>query len=168
MRYKAVLFDGYGTLFEDAMVPLEELCRRVIRRHGLDLEPMAFLEAWDRHFFPLIRGDFLTLRQADTVSLEILFRELGIRDPVADYIDPLFHRFNRAPAYPEVKAVLSGLNGCVTGIVSNADVENIEGALKVNGLDFPLVVTSEGARCYKPGTAIFQQALDRPASAWPG
>jgi putative hydrolase of the HAD superfamily len=48
----------------------------------------------------------------------------------------------------------------MTGILSNADVENIDGALKTNGLQFPIVVTSESARCYKPASGIFQEAMN--------
>jgi 2-haloacid dehalogenase/putative hydrolase of the HAD superfamily len=120
----------------------------------------AFLEAWDRHFFPLIRGDFLTLREADVVSLERTFRELGIEDAARGHIDALFERFNSAPAYPDVRPTLADLDGrVVTGVLSNADVENIDGALRTNGLRFPVVVTSEGVRCYKPRPEIFRQAL---------
>ena len=160
MRFKVVLFDGYGTLFEDAMVPLRELCDRIIRRNGLAMDRDAFLEAWDRHFFPLIRGDFITLREADVVSLERAFQELGIEDGAREHIDALFERFNSAPAYPDVRPTLTGLDGrVVTGVLSNADVENIDGALRANGLQFPVVITSEGVRCYKPRPEIFGQAL---------
>lgn len=160
MRFKAVLFDGYGTLFEDAMVPLREVCDRIVRRNGLAMDPDAFLEAWDRHFFPLIRGDFLTLREADVVSLERAFRELGIEDAAREHIDALFERFNSAPAYPDVRPTLADLDGrVITGVLSNADVENIDGALRMNGLRFPVVVTSEGVRRYKPRPEIFRQAL---------
>ncbi|MSS71328.1 MAG: HAD family hydrolase [Candidatus Latescibacteria bacterium] len=160
MKFKAVLFDGYGTLFEDAMVPLRELCGRIIQGNGLALEPDAFLEAWDRHFFPMIRGDFVTLREADVVSLERLFGELRIADAAHLHIDGLFERFNSAPIYPDVRPALEGLDvGMMTGILSNADVENIDGALRANDLNFPVVITSEGVRCYKPRPEIFRQAL---------
>lgn len=160
MTFKAVLFDGYGTLFEDAMVPLRELCDRIIQRNGLALGPDAFLEAWDRHFFPLIRGDFITLREADVVSLERLFGELKIADAAHLHVDRLFDRFNSAPIYPDVRPTLTGLDGCATGILSNADVENIDGALRANDLQFPVVITSEGVRCYKPRPEIFLNALN--------
>lgn len=159
MNFKAVLFDGYGTLFEDAMIELREVCARIIGRNGLDLTPDAFLEEWDRYFFPLLEGDFITLREVDVISLEQTFKDLEIEDTPKPYIDALFKRFNKASSYPDVGPTLAGLDGCTTGIISNADVENIEGALKVNGLQFPLVVTSESARCYKPHPDIFYRAL---------
>ena len=159
MVFRAVLFDGYGTLFEDAMIPLGETCDRVIAKNRLGMDRDAFLEAWDRHFFPIIRGSFVTLREADIQSLELLFREWRLSDSPHGYVDALFERFNAAPAYPEVPGVLSSLNGVATGLISNADVENIDGALDVNGLRFEVVVTSEGSRCYKPAPGIFREAL---------
>ena len=160
MSFKAIVFDGYGTLFEDAFDLLKETCGRVVSQNGLAMDQDEFLEAWDRHFFPLIRGPFITLREADLLSLEQVFRELKIQDDPDAYVDQLFERFNSAPVYPDVKPALAGLeNGCRTGIVSNADVENMEGVLKENGLGFQVVVTSEAARCYKPDSKIFQRAL---------
>jgi len=159
MKFRVVFFDGYGTLFEDAMIPLRETCDRVIRQNRLDMDRNAFLEAWDRHFFPIIRGPFVTLREADIVSLERLFEEWNLADAPHGYVDALFERFNAAPVYPEVRRTLDGLDGCATGIVSNADVENIDGALRVNDLRFPVVITSEGVRCYKPAPGIFREAM---------
>ena len=160
MAFKAIVFDGYGTLFEDAFDLLKETCGRIVSHNDLAMDQDEFLEAWDRHFFPLIRGQFITLRAADLLSLGQVFRELKIQDDPGPYVDQLFERFNSAPVYPDVKPALAGLdNGCMTGIVSNADVENMEGALKENGLGFQVVVTSEAARCYKPNPKIFQSAL---------
>lgn len=159
MKIRAILFDGYGTLFEDAMVPLREVCDRIIQRNGLRMGREAFLEGWDRHFFPIIRGPFVTLREADIASLRLLFQELGISDSPEGHIDVLFDRFNAAPLYPEVGRTLADLNGRATGIVSNADAENIDGALAASGLEFQVVVTSEGVRCYKPASGIFREAI---------
>ena len=49
MNFKAVLFDGYGTLFEDAMIPLMEACEVIIQRNGLTMEADSFLAAWDEY-----------------------------------------------------------------------------------------------------------------------
>jgi 2-haloalkanoic acid dehalogenase type II len=160
MNFKAVLFDGYGTLFEDAMIALKEVSSRVVRRNSLAMGPDDFLAAWDRHFFPLIQGDFVTLREADLVSLEHTFREFKVEDEAARYIDFLFERFNNATVYPDVVPTLEGLDGYITGLLSNADAENIESVLKASRLQLPIVVTSESARCYKPAPGIFQEAIN--------
>jgi 2-haloacid dehalogenase/putative hydrolase of the HAD superfamily len=47
------------------------------------------------------------------------------------------------------------------GILSNADDENIAGALRINNLQVEFVVTSESVRSYKPAPQIFLHALDR-------
>ena len=108
----------------------------------------------------MLRGDFFTLYDAELISLERIFKELNIEDTPGSYVDFLFEHFNKAAAYPDVEPTLTGLGGCMTGIVSNADVENIEGALKFNQLEFQVVITSESARRYKPDPFIFGEALN--------
>lgn len=159
---KAILFDGYGTLFTDALETLVAFCGRLVREYRLDISPKEFLKAWDVHFFPLIRnGDFVTLREAHILSLERLFPELGINAPFHHHVEALFATFSRSPAYPDVKPTLAGLASYRTGVVSNADVDHLEAALRRNGLAFPVVVSSESARCYKPEPEIFFDALGR-------
>ena len=37
--FDTVLFDAYGTLFEDAMNPLREICARIVEENPIDLSP---------------------------------------------------------------------------------------------------------------------------------
>ena len=161
MGLKAILFDGYGTLFEDAMQPLMALCAQIAREQGLRMDGDGFLNVWDVHYFPLLHGeDFFTMREAHIISLTRVFRELEIEEDPRHYITPLFDRFGMSPVYDDVAPALAGLAGYATGIVSNADTDHVERALERNGLRFPVVVTSESARSYKPNPAIFHHALD--------
>ena len=156
-----VLFDAYGTLFEDAMNPLREICARIVEENAIPLRPSQFLRAWDRIFFPILRNDdFVTLREANGRGLQLLFEELGIERPPTSYVNEIFGRFSRSPLYPDVMDTLSQLHDVSIAIVSNADTDHLQEALQLAGLDFGVVVSSEGARCYKPDAAIFHQALE--------
>ena len=159
--FKAVLFDGYGTLFEGTVENWMVFCTRIVLEQGIRMAPEAFLKAWGRHLFPLFRSDdFVTLREAHIISLERLFEDIETEGPVQRYVDMIFDHLNGAPIYPDVKPTLARLDGFQPGIVSNADLENIEGVLSVHNLRFPVVVISESAGVYKPNPRIFHEALD--------
>ncbi|MDA0748071.1 MAG: HAD family hydrolase [bacterium] len=159
---RLVLFDGYGTLFEDAMDPLLETCGRIARESNLDLSAQEFLHAWDKHFFSLLQGnEFITLREAHFLSLERLFQELETKPVFRASIDDLFRTFSQSPAYEDVNPTLAGLASLDTGVVSNADADHLTQALELNRLNFSVVVSSESARCYKPSPGIFYEALEK-------
>ena len=161
MRYKLVLFDGYGTLFDDPFKVVREVCDLMSRDHGLGMTPDEFLGVWDKHWFPLIRGEtFVTLRESHDVSLAQLFKELGLDADPRTYVAEIFRRFSNSRIYDDVKPALAGLDGVSTGVVSNADEDHLKAALDLNGLSFPVVVSSESARCYKPSPGIFAEALE--------
>ncbi len=160
MGIRAILFDGYGTLFEDAFATLTDICGEIVETESLGIGAKAFLDLWDRHFFPLMREDgFRTLRDLHRVSLGCAFKEVGTDAEVEPYVDLIFERFGASGIYDDVKPALATLDGHLTAIVSNADVDHLDRAIELNGLEFPLVISSESARCYKPDPRIFHEAL---------
>jgi 2-haloalkanoic acid dehalogenase type II len=160
MAYRAVLFDGYGTLFAEGMERLVATSGDIAREVGLDLDGPAFLDRWDGHFFPLIReGSFVNFRVAHEVSLQKVLGELGVAGDASAMVDRLFSALGSVPAFGDVKPALRRLDGTATGVVSNADTDHLTDALIRNGLSFELVVSSESARAYKPDPAIFRDAL---------
>ena len=158
---KAILFDGYGTLFHDALEKLDALCSRIISEQNLEMEPLDFLNAWDKHFFPMIMGEeFITLRESNIITLQRAFDDLGIESSPDPYVRSIFQQFSESDIYEDVKPALEALSATSTGVLSNADSDHLESALSKNQLNFPLVISSESARCYKPKPAIFHQALE--------
>lgn len=161
MNVSLILFDGYGTLFDQAMQHLFDTCQRMVDDLNLPLTRDAFLEHWDRYFFPMIReGDFVTFRHAHIAGLERVFEDLDVQANPAPYIDDLVRAFGDVPAYADVHPALSALDGLPTGVVSNADHGHLQAALAKNRLEFEHVISSESARCYKPNPDIFFHALD--------
>lgn len=159
-KYKIILFDGYGTLFDQAMDTLFNTCQDIVNDLKLDMKREAFLDHWDRYFFPMIReGAFLNFWDAHAIGLERVFEDLAIKADPEPYVNDLFNAFGSVPLYTDVKPTLNALNGVQIGVVSNADHGHLQSALKKNDLTFPLVISSESARCYKPNPDIFRQAL---------
>ena len=163
---KAVLFDGYGTLFSGGMDRLYQVCQSISDDHGLGLEGKAFLERWDKHFFPLIRGDvFTTFRRAHTLSLVEVFGEFGIKQEPDVYVERIFELLGDVALYDDVLPTLEALKDFPHGVVSNADSGHLHAALAGNHLSFDLVVSSEDAEAYKPNPAIFEKALSALGAA---
>lgn len=157
---KLVLFDGYGTLFDEAMETLFCTCQTVVDDLDLDMTRETFLDHWDRYFFPMIReGEFMTFWDAHVIGLNRVFDDLNVAGNADAYVTALFDAFGNVPLYEDVKPTFKALNGVKTGVVSNADHGHLTSALKTNGLTFEVVVSSESARCYKPRADIFFDAL---------
>jgi 2-haloacid dehalogenase len=163
---KAVLFDGYGTLFSGGMDRLYQVCQSISDDHGLGLEGKAFLDRWDKHFFPLIREEaYMTFRRAHTLSLKAVFGEMGIKQEPDVYVERIFELLGDVALYDDVMPTLEALKGFPHGVVSNADSDHLHAALAGNHLSFDLVVSSEDAEAYKPNPAIFDKALSALGTA---
>lgn len=155
-----IFFDAYETLLAGAMEELHALCDRIVREQDLDLSGQDFFEAWDRSFFPLLQGEtFFTMRQAHLISLEQTLESFGRHVSFVHYTDDLFATFSEVPVFDDVMPALAGLESFRTGVVSNADHGHLTRALRKNNLAFPVVVSSESARAYKPAPGIFHEAL---------
>ena len=76
------------------------------------------------------------------------------------YVAGLFDGFGRAPIFCDVKPTLDALPDVKIGVISNADHGHLMLTLGNNDLSFPVVVSSESARCYKPNPDIFFSAFE--------
>ena len=157
---RLILFDGYGTLFDQAMETLYETCQEVVNDLQLEMTREAFLDHWDRYFFPMIReGEFMTFWDAHVIGLNRVFDDLNVTGASEGYVKSLFDAFGQVPIYEDVKPTLQALGDVQVGVVSNADHGHLTSALATNDLAFEVVVSSESARCYKPNADIFFEAL---------
>ena len=160
MRYTTVFFDGYGTLFDKTFDALYETCQLIVDDLQLDATKEAFLDHWDRHFFPLLKtADFVPFWDAHVLGLQKTFADLEVHADPETYVSDLFDAFGRVPAFCDVKPALAALSHVQTGVISNADHGHLTAALRANDLRFKVVVSSESARCYKPDPDIFSTAF---------
>lgn len=87
----------------------------------------------------------------------ICFEEFGVRGDARLAYERLVELLGRAQAFPEARRVVETLSRRFpTALLSNADDNFLRPALSFNGFAFPVVVSSESARAYKPHVAIFQ------------
>jgi 2-haloalkanoic acid dehalogenase type II len=65
-------------------------------------------------------------------------------------------------AFPESRRVVETIGARLPiGMLSNADDDFLHPPLARNGLSFPVVISSESARAYKPHVAIFRQLSEQ-------
>jgi len=157
---RAVTFDAFGTLVDTGRDVLIRVARKVVEDHRPSLDPEDLLDTWDRYFFGAETERFLTLREVTEDSLARALAEYRIEADPAPYVEVLDRLWLEAKPYPEVPDVLRALDGVPRAVVSNADDAFLKELLGRNGLAFDAVITSEGARCYKPRPRIFEIALE--------
>ena len=168
-----VFFDIGGTLMHDDP-PVPEVFTRVARRRGheitvRDVEPcMAQVDEYYQQEY-LRDGDFwcvheravqIWLDMYDMMADYCGIRDRGLSQAVYDeYLLP-----ENWSLFPDAPACLKGLKrrGFRLGVISNWDA-TLEGLLREMGYlpYFDEVVSSAAVGCRKPGSAIFEIALER-------
>jgi 2-haloalkanoic acid dehalogenase type II len=96
----------------------------------------------------------------------LCFEELGVTgNPVAAH-ERLVELLAAGVAFAESQRTVAAVRAThAVAMLSNADDDFLRPCLARNGLHFPVVVSSESARAYKPHMAIFltlSEALDLP------
>jgi 2-haloalkanoic acid dehalogenase type II len=171
-----VAFDCFGTLAEFSdrhyIEAFDEICGvQSVDIHGKDL--------WDRWLEegrqlwkergrdpndPLTgpEPEFLSYRQTWASQFERSFGALGHTGDGVAACGRLLALLGSATAFPEVSEVAATLRRSYRlAVMSNADDDFLQAFLESNGLDFEVVVSSEGTRSYKPRALIFQHLCQR-------
>lgn len=88
----------------------------------------------------------------------VCFEEMGVEgDPLRAH-DRVVELIAASRAFPESRRVVETVGRRLSvGLLSNADDDFLQPSLARNGLVFPVVVSSESARAYKPHVAIFRE-----------
>ena len=158
---RAVTFDAFGTLIDTGRDVLIHVARAVCQDHRPGLPPEELLASWDRYFFNAEYDEFQNLVTTTEDSLAKTMADYGMEGDTGPYIEMLQRMWSHAKAYPEASRVLARMDGLPRAVVSNADDAFLKDILAKNGLTFDAVITSEGARAYKPRARIFEIALAR-------
>ena len=162
--FEAVFVDFYGTIVTGDRAAVEGTCQRIVSDLGLAHTAQELAVEWGKIFFGTIgkcnHDHFMNLHECECVSLvETLEPYLGKIDP-EPYVGMLKEYWQNPPLFAEAHEALAGIDLPVC-VVSNADDEDIYGAIERHSLRFDAVVTSEECRCYKPDPAIFQIAMKK-------
>jgi 2-haloalkanoic acid dehalogenase type II len=160
MPKKVLFLDAFGTLLSGGIESIILACEEIVENNSLDMTPNEFLIAWDGHYKQILGGEFMTLVQANEVSLKRTYKELGIEDDTDGYLNKMYKSWYHAKLYDDASKGLQKLQSVPKCMVSNADEHLLNVAMKKNQLDFEYTVSSEKARGYKPYPRIFQCALE--------
>jgi putative hydrolase of the HAD superfamily len=162
-RYRAVLFDAYGTLIRLDR-PAARLADAVRRRWDRELEPAdaaGAVRAEIAHYADGCRMavDAASLQALRVECAHILTGSLGI-DAGDDEALRLLHDTIVLQPYPDAAEALRTARGAgaATAVVSNGDW-SLAGALSDAGLRVDAVVDSATAGVAKPDPEIFRRAL---------
>jgi 2-haloalkanoic acid dehalogenase type II len=91
----------------------------------------------------------------------ICFEELGVKGDTYTAHTRLRELLCEAPAFPESQRVVEAVRAKLpVALLSNADDDFLHPVLAYNGLSFPVTISSELARAYKPHAAIFRMLTE--------
>ena len=181
MAIQAVVFDAFDTLFPNTRDLWRDCFTRICRDQALGIDASALYDAWavSETDFRNGRVDVLTMSATEPFQTyyEVwhdafigAFQALGVDGDADGAVSYFLQDLGTRPAFPETVSVVERLREIVpVAILSNADDAFLLPVLERNGLSdaFATVLSSEGARMYKPATRIFELMLERlgaPAS----
>jgi 2-haloalkanoic acid dehalogenase type II len=157
-RFKAVIFDAYGTLLRNddlALIP-----KQIVADHGLSAPVDDVWRAWSELYFEATQiVPYRTLREIETHNLTRVLRQFAVGADAAKYVELFFQVTTKIELYPETREVLSALTPVRSAIVSNADQEHVAAWDFTLPVEFILI--SETVRAYKPHRLVFERALQQ-------
>lgn len=163
-RIEAVTLDAYGTIFEGGSDELIRILDETRREHRLRASLAELLARREEMIRALETMPFMTMRARDEWIFATLWREHEIPSDPAPLVERLNRAYFEAKPYPEALAEIDALRGAGhrLAIVSNCDDDMMRHLVGAHDLAdaFEAVVTSEGARAYKPATAPFEAAAE--------
>ena len=182
-RVRAVAFDCYGTLLQFEERQFGPFLHDFLQRHGVthvdgdkvwSLWMAASREQAERdghkkdaanpHAGP--EPSFKTFAERWPAFFERAFSQAEVEQVRHDAaFQHIWELMQAAPAYPEAHDVLAGLRarGYRIAVASNADDAHLLPALERAGMETDLVLSSEGARSYKPRRPFYRALCERLA-----
>jgi 2-haloalkanoic acid dehalogenase type II len=159
--WDVITFDCYGTLI-DWEAGISDAFREAAAADGVTLDPAAALRAVSEREPEIQAAQYRTYREVLTVTAMEAAARLGwtvSRERAAFLPDSL----PRWKPFPDTNAALERLSraGYELGILSNVDDDLLAGTRRHFTVGFPLLVTAQQVRAYKPAPAHFTAARER-------
>jgi 2-haloacid dehalogenase len=164
-RYRAYLFDAYGTLFD---------IHSVVRRAGAgirgDLEALSQLWRQKQLEFTwllALMDRYQDFRQITEAALRTALAQLQI-DANESQARRLMDSYLAPAVFPDAKIALDALGDLPKAILSNGSPMMLEAAVRNNGLEtyFTSVISVDQVKTYKPSPKVYElgtQTLGLPA-----
>lgn len=179
---KAIAFDCYRTLFQNAPADWERTFGEICLEQRLSISGPELWDRWKKYEVDfratrLTPGPdgalpaFKSYRQAWGQCFVRVFTDLRAEaDPRAAAAACIRHMAARQP-YPETAAAVAALAARTkVAVLSNADDDFLRPCLAALTAGLAAVVSSESARSYKPAPRIFRALLDSldldPRAVW--
>jgi 2-haloacid dehalogenase/putative hydrolase of the HAD superfamily len=159
--WDVITFDCYGTLI-DWEAGISDAFREAAAADGVKLDPAAALRAVSEREPEIQAAQYRSYREVLTVTAMEVAARLGwtvSRERAAFLPDSL----PRWKPFPDTNAALERLSraGYELGILSNVDDDLLAGTRRHFTVSFPLLVTAQQVRSYKPAPGHFTTARER-------
>ena len=166
-----VVFDVYETLAHNNTGLWIDTFRMICRAQRLDYDPQSLYEEWKALEMgfrkerlnleePEKSPPFKTYEKAWHECLEAVFSKLGLNGDAAAAVQHIIRDMGLREPYQDALEALPALQaGWRTGVLSNADDSYLNPLLDRIGWKFDAVLSSEGARAYKPLPSPFRQVM---------
>jgi 2-haloacid dehalogenase len=164
-RYRAFLFDAYGTLFDVHSVVLQAAS-------GIQGDLNALSQLWRQKQleFTWLRAlmnryeDFWHITEA---SLRAALAQLKM-EATEPQVKELLQAYLAPAAFPDAKIALEHLSAFPRAILSNGSPTMVEAAVRNNALEafFTSIISVDEVRTYKPSPTVYHlgpQTLELPA-----
>jgi 2-haloacid dehalogenase len=155
-------FDCYGTLIDWETGAIEAL-RPLLLRHRIALSDDAIVAAFQDIDGVLCEPPYKPYRAVLAGVIEGFGRRFGFPVEAADR-EVLASSVTSWRPFSDTVDALRALRGRYRlAIISNIDDDLFATTVQQLGVEFEVVVTAQQTRCYKPNSAIFEEALRRLA-----
>ncbi len=158
-----IFLDMYGTLTTGDRMAVETTCRQIVADTGVALTAHELSIRWGDRFFACLDTfndeRFKNLFDTEAESLVMTMREYGVEVDPRPYVERLTAYWRDPPLQPEAPQFLAEFPLPIC-IVSNADRDDLDVALRRREVNVAGVVASDEVGCYKPQPRIFEAALN--------
>jgi 2-haloacid dehalogenase len=158
-RFRAVVFDAYGTLFDVNSATAKETAAL-----GDKAEPVSALWRQKQLEYTWLRslmGQHADFWQVTRDGLDFALATHGVADKAL--AERLMQLYLRLDAYPDVGPLLARLKaaGLAAAILTNGSPMMIDAAVGAAGLQLDLLLSVESAGIFKPHPSVYRLATDR-------
>lgn len=159
MRYEAVLFDAYGTLFD---------VHSVIELAGAEIsgDLRALSQLWRQKqleftWLLALMDRYQDFRQITEAALRTALAQLQMEASEAQ-VARFLEAYSTPAVFPDAKIALDALRELPCAILSNGTPAMLQAAVRNGGLDsyFHCVISVDAMRTYKPSPRAYQLGVE--------
>ncbi len=157
-RFKILTFDCYGTLI-DWEAGIFSALRPILAAHGKSISDTQLLELYGDLEAQAEQGEFRPYREVLQLVVTGFGKQLGFEPSKQEKSSLPESLHNWLPFADTVPALERLKSKFKLAVISNVDDDLFAPSAQKLKVHFDHVITAQQARCYKPGTKIFNLAL---------